>query len=477
MNWNYSDLMWEIEKFGSLGFKFYMKILLYYDDYKDGKEIIYAEFIATKDMDKEKYPSDYIDYTNIHYYSQFVEASMLKKFVESCYLYKKINFMIKKEKIDDSDKIRKKLKYEYEKDKELFDYFLEADDEYPSFISINSRDISLQNLNIFSECKFYESDPLDYDINKDSSIDYYQLDFGAQARNLNEFNELLHSAFDYYKTIYDFIYHKFGKNFTNEKRLLNSILFVLPKDHFGKVKVDLVGNTLTAKLTNLTSEELQLKLQAKNSDTGELQHIVFNFDDKNLEKEVVLDFIPDMLDGYLLDYIDEYPDYKIQKICRRYSITESILTNEKYLREIIRDGEGLKTDFKLMYPHKDKDKTKKKDQSIIREICSFANADGGVIIFGVKDEDASIEGYDVKNQFKSEGDFEQHIQNLCNKKLEPPVIAKIHKTEIDKKTLQIVQIFPNEEYVRLVGDKKIIVRKGSTARETYPGEIKKPKMY
>ena len=53
--------------------------------------------------------------------------------------------------------------------------------------------------------------------------------------------------------------------------------------------------------------------------------------------------------------------------------------------------------------------------------------------------------------------------------------ATAHNGIIDKKTLQIVQIFPNEEYVRLKKSKKIIVRKGSTARVIYPGEIKKPK--
>ena len=315
---------------------------------------------------------------------------------------------------------------------------------------------------------------MDYSIDKDSTTAFYQLDFTANASNLNEYDELLSSGYKFYPIIDDLIIDKFGKDFSTNSKLKNSLLFIFPKEHLGRVKIDLVDNKLIAKITNLESEELQLKIQLKRSDTLELQHLEFDFDEKNLEKVVELDFIPDMLDGYLLDYIDEYPEYKVQKIKKRYDIIKSTFTNEKALRSIILEGEGLKTDFKLMYPCKEEKPRELKETKIKELICSFANSEGGVIIFGVNDEEAEIIGYDIKMQFDSQGDFEQHIQKLCNKELEPQVTAQVYKVEIDTKILQIVHIFAyTDHWVRVKTSKRIMIRKGSTTREATPYDLKK----
>ncbi|MCK5159850.1 MAG: ATP-binding protein, partial [Candidatus Heimdallarchaeota archaeon] len=385
-----------------------MKILLFHDiDRNSDKEIIYGEFIAIKEDEREKYISEYIEYPYIHYYSGIIDASDLIDFVKTCYLYKKIQYMKNKEKLDE-DVIKEKLGKD--KDHEFFDYLYEIK---RAFSKLSNKEISLHNLNFYSRCKYYDSYPMDYSIDKDSTTAFYQLDFTANASNLNEYDELLSSGYKFYPIIDDLIIDKFGKDFSTNSKLKNSLLFIFPKEHLGRVKIDLVDNKLIAKITNLESEELQLKIQLKRSDTLELQHLEFDFDEKNLEKVVELDFIPDMLDGYLLDYIDEYPEYKVQKIKKRYDIIKSTFTNEKALRSIILEGEGLKTDFKLMYPCKEEKPRELKETKIKELICSFANSEGGVIIFGVNDEEAEIIGYDIKMQFDSQGDFEQHIQKLC----------------------------------------------------------------
>jgi len=224
----------------------------------------------------------------------------------------------------------------------------------------------------------------------------------------------------------------------------------------------------------MNSDELALKIQIKKYEPLTIKHYEINLKKEKNEQEIELDFIPEIINGYLLDVYEEGNICKrIQKIVRRFDkiITDKI--DEKTLQNIILEGECYSTEFKEIFPHKGENIKKLNHKKIEREICSLANADGGILIFGV-DDDGNIKGYDITKQFKNFGDFDDNIQRLCNKEIEPPVTAYCYELGIGSDKLCIVQILPNYDFwVRLEKSKTIVVRKGSTARDAVPNDLKK----
>ncbi|MCE7744379.1 MAG: ATP-binding protein [Candidatus Heimdallarchaeota archaeon] len=399
-------------------------------------------------------------------------------------MYKDITYMSKKDKLSEED-IKKKVQSRIKYIEDLDDRNEDEDDDYridyffKLFESDNKQadlyDISLLNFNYTSKCTYSDFDPADYSQNKDSTTGYYQLDFTASAINLDRIEELVDANQKYYTTIYDLIFDKFGRDFrSKDSNLKHKVLFIFPKEHIGKVELELKGKQLKIKTINMNSDELTLKIQIKKYEPLSINHYEINLKKDIEEHEIKLEFIPEIINGYLLDvYEDGNICKRIQKIVRKFDKIISDKIDEKALQNIILEGEGLSSDFKELYPHKDGDIKKLKHKKIDREICSFANAKGGFLIFGV-DDDGNIKGYKITNQFKNFGSFDDNIQRICNKEIEPPVTAHCFELEIGKKKLSIVQVSPNYDFwVRLAKSKTIIVRKGSTARDAVPNDLKK----
>ena len=64
--------------------------------------------------------------------------------------------------------------------------------------------------------------------------------------------------------------------------------------------------------------------------------------------------------------------------------------NEKELKFILQEGEGLKIEFKESF-----------DKSIAKDVVAFANSCGGRIFIGVGD-DGKVKGIKITNKLKSE---------------------------------------------------------------------------
>jgi len=482
-DWNYSDLEWEIRNYGNEGFKFLLKGIFYDDEDNGGRYIIYCEFLAVTEEEAKKYSQEWRYWSRINYLSVIINAKSVLKFIRELRLYKKITYMREKDNLSEEE-IKKKVQSDINNIEELNeDDDLEDENKTNYFYKLLNRkyahtdlyNISFFNFNYNSRCKYSDFDPTDYSQSKDSTTGYYQLDFSATPKDLHSIGELVDAREQYYTNIFNLIFKKFKRDLdTKDSNLRNKMLFIFPREHIGKVELELKGNQLKIKTLNMNSEELVLKIEIVKNDPLTINTYDINLEKDIEEHEIVLDFIPEIISGSLLDVYDDGNAFKrIQKIVRRFDkvITDEI--DEKVIRNIILEGEGLKTDFKEIYPHNGDDIKRLNHKKIIRLICAFANAKGGLIIFGVND-DAKIKGYKVTNQFINFGDFEQNLQRLCNDEIEPSVTAKCHLVDYKKKKLIVVQVFEyTENFVQTRSDKKIVVRKGSTVRNRVPEDLKK----
>ncbi len=98
--------------------------------------------------------------------------------------------------------------------------------------------------------------------------------------------------------------------------------------------------------------------------------------------------------------------------------------NESELKQKIEKGEDFHTEFKENLGNKEK---------IIKEIVSFANTDGGQLIFGVTDT-GDIPG--VENVDESM----RIIDDLAYQRCEPPITMVMETVKIDNKTILIANI-------------------------------------
>ncbi len=94
------------------------------------------------------------------------------------------------------------------------------------------------------------------------------------------------------------------------------------------------------------------------------------------------------------------------------------------VRDLIKQGEGLRVEFKQRFPSYEK---------FAKEMIAFANTRGGVILLGV-DDDKSL--YGVESE-KSDAEL---IRETAEKYCEPPVKYSLELFEIDRKEILAVDI-------------------------------------
>jgi ATP-dependent DNA helicase RecG len=101
---------------------------------------------------------------------------------------------------------------------------------------------------------------------------------------------------------------------------------------------------------------------------------------------------------------------------------------EKELRDLIQQGEGVSIEFKKSTSEITKD--------VYDTVCSFSNRDGGRIFLGVQD-DGSISGVDPEAIPRMKKDFVTAVNN--SQKLYPPLYLELEQYELDGK--QILSIY------------------------------------
>lgn len=71
-------------------------------------------------------------------------------------------------------------------------------------------------------------------------------------------------------------------------------------------------------------------------------------------------------------------------------------------------------------------------ESIARELVSFANADGGKVVYGVHEEDGEIVGFDDFDNFSK---FEESFSDLATSRIRPRLNVNMREIEYDGNTL------------------------------------------
>lgn len=133
----------------------------------------------------------------------------------------------------------------------------------------------------------------------------------------------------------------------------------------------------------------------------------------------------------------------------------------KKLLELLNQDEGLTLEFKESRILSDSFK-------LARILTSFANAEGGILLVGVKD-DKTIEG------MRARTGHEEHIMNVASDRCDPSLAPKFHKISIAQKgDVYIVRVPERQGPYHAVKTRdgyKFFTRVGSTIREIPPSEL------
>lgn len=138
----------------------------------------------------------------------------------------------------------------------------------------------------------------------------------------------------------------------------------------------------------------------------------------------------------------------------------------KEFKRLLKEGEGLKTEFKEwkvgLSPHERKQRSEK----FARLISAFANAEGGVILFGV-DDSANIVGIPEKVP----DEIDKCLQNINDSKLSPKVTIVKDNIKIGNKIVGIFTILKSEKIIQCLDDEHYYIRRGGTNRIIDSDEI------
>jgi hypothetical protein len=144
------------------------------------------------------------------------------------------------------------------------------------------------------------------------------------------------------------------------------------------------------------------------------------------------------------------------------------------IEKMIAEGENHRIEFKetFLYDVYQEQANKELKAAAVKEICSFANSEGGTLIIGVND-DGEVTG--LERDFKlidDEDAFEVTLNQEIAARLGDaigPMYTEVGFEEVDDKTICTVAVEQSSEPV-YVGDEDFYVRQGSSARPLSIGD-------
>ncbi len=131
--------------------------------------------------------------------------------------------------------------------------------------------------------------------------------------------------------------------------------------------------------------------------------------------------------------------------------------------DAVRRGEDSDIEFKEVYFSGGNKVTAPRPDHIAKELEAFANANGGILIFGINDKSREILGVAEENLDL----FEQWVQQICNDKVKPGLPINLYRREIPVDAERVVTVLIAEVekgiYVHEAPD-GFFRRSGSSAR-------------
>jgi hypothetical protein len=139
------------------------------------------------------------------------------------------------------------------------------------------------------------------------------------------------------------------------------------------------------------------------------------------------------------------------------------------LQDLIDKGENHRIEFKqtLLYDvYQDQANTDLKEEAA-KEVCSFANSDGGTLIIGVEDKEKEVKGIerDLKLMQDGRDDFELQLNQEIRDRLGKHFVStytQVQFEEIDEKTVCVISVEPSPDPIYF-DDDEFYVRIGSSA--------------
>lgn len=115
-------------------------------------------------------------------------------------------------------------------------------------------------------------------------------------------------------------------------------------------------------------------------------------------------------------------------------------TNERQLLKLIRQGEGIFTEFKTCRNRLNRD--------VYESVCAFLNRHGGTILLGVQDS-GEVTGIDPDAVTQIKKDFVTAINNP--QKIKPPAYLSVDEAEINEKSILRIYVPENSQVHRCNG--------------------------
>lgn len=145
---------------------------------------------------------------------------------------------------------------------------------------------------------------------------------------------------------------------------------------------------------------------------------------------------------------------------------------EESVEELIQRGENARIEFKetFLYDVHRNQANKDLKATVVKEIASLTNAEGGVVIIGVKDDTKEITGLDrdFKLMQKGKDDFELQLTREISERLGhmmASVYTEVEFEEVNSQEVCVIWVDPNPEPVFFEDDRqdRFYVRSGSSA--------------
>ncbi len=140
------------------------------------------------------------------------------------------------------------------------------------------------------------------------------------------------------------------------------------------------------------------------------------------------------------------------------------------------EGEMLEFKASLRWNVYTEEHDKRLEKPVLKTICAFLNADGGVLLIGVRDN-GDIFGIEKDVQrFGDLDKYELHLSNLVSDRIGNNVMPYVHFSfpRLDGQTICRVDVEPSprEAYLQMDNDEKFYVRMGNHSRELPVSEAK-----
>lgn len=233
----------------------------------------------------------------------------------------------------------------------------------------------------------------------------------------------------------------------------NKLMVIAPDFRIRIKKMTIMKNKVNIELDskNLNNDEIFSQFYLDGEAKSDVQIVDNKAEAESLkEPNEILAVILDRKSGEILDY---------KKYELRWGDYDSSIQKEDpedVIKEWINRGENEFVEFKEGLKHAD---------DVMKTIVAFANTNGGVIIFGVKD-DGSIVGYNEPAQ-----NTRNRLERMISSKCDPPVDFSVKRIEFDNTGITYIKIPKGKSRLYAVTNGPIYVRRGASDIFIKPSEI------